>query len=55
MPNRSWEHLKTKRTFWQAHEDNQEAIIKLPTKQKWAQEKKTAKDETKQQKWSYFF
>ena len=40
MPNRSWKHLKAKKTSLQAHEDNQEAVIKLPTKQKWAQEKR---------------
>ena len=40
MPNRSWKHLKLKKTFLQAHEDNQEAVIKLPTKQKRAQKKR---------------
>ena len=39
MPNRFWKHLKAKKTFLQAHENNQEAVIKLPTKQKRAQEK----------------
>ena len=43
MPNRSWKHLKAKKTFLQAYEDNQEAVIKLPTKQKWAQEKRRQK------------
>ena len=33
MPNRSWKHFKSKKTFLQASDDNQEAVIKLPTKQ----------------------
>ena len=41
MPNRSWKHPKA--TFLQAHEDKQEEVIKLPTKQKRAQEKRRQK------------
>ena len=44
MPNRSWKHPKAKRKFLQAHEDNQEAVIKLPTKEKRAQEKRRQKE-----------
>ena len=43
MPNRSWKHLKAKKTFLQAHEENQEAVIKLSTKQKRAQGKRRQK------------
>ena len=43
MPNKSWKHLKAKKTFLQAHEVNQEAVIKLPIKQKRAQEKRWQK------------
>ena len=43
MPNRSWKHLKAKKTILQAHEDNQEAVIKLTIKQKRAQEKRRHK------------
>ena len=43
MPNKSWKHLKANKTILQAHEDNQEAVIKLPTKQKRAQEKRRRK------------
>ena len=44
MPNRSWKHPKAKKKFLQAHEDNQEAVIKLPTKEKRAQEKRRQKE-----------
>ena len=43
MPNRSWKHLKAKKTFLQALEDNQEAVIELSIKQKRAQEKRRQK------------
>ena len=43
MPNKSWKNLKEKKTFLQAHEDNQEAVIKLATKQKRAQDKRWQK------------
>ena len=39
MPHGSWKHLKAKKTFLQAQEDNQEAVNKLSTKQKRTQEK----------------
>ena len=42
MPNRSWKH-KAKKTFLQAQEVNQETVIKLPTKQKRAHEKRRKK------------
>ena len=44
MPIRSWKHPKAKKKFLQAHEDNQEAVIKLPTKEKRAQEKRRQKE-----------
>ena len=44
MPNRSWKHPKAKKKFLQAHEDNQEAVIKLPTEEKRAQEKRRQKE-----------
>ena len=34
MPNRFWKCLRAKKTFLKAHEDNQEAVFKLTTKQK---------------------
>ena len=46
MPNRSWKHPKAKKTIFQAHEDNQEAVIKLPTKQKRAQKNGRRRDQT---------
>ena len=43
MPNRTWKHLKAMKTFLQARENNQEAVIKLTSKLKRTQEKRRQK------------